>query len=332
MTIIEKKFDEYSEIKKIPSGLVTYLFKLKDNRLCVCTQDKNILIYKFENNNLIKQFSIPNYQSILSKITQLKNGLILFQTNNNEINFIEISEKTYEIKYKLKFDKNIVKNLQNIIKILELKDGRIAILINDYQNDKLCFINYCDLNYQINTYIYLYEKDTLKLSLDFEEIPKLNQIVYYSNKGLFFYDLKTYELKKKMNNLKEFEWTNSLLLFNEDYLILGSIFASCNEGEKNVYLVKCSTYEIIDSFCSNDFDYMFCTSIKLLNNNSILFGFHMYDGYTQFLQIKIENEKIVFVCLKRISNNQFDGEICGIEEFNEFIIVGNRDGFIHLYK
>ena len=30
MTIIEKKFDEYSEIKKIPSGLVTYLFKLKD--------------------------------------------------------------------------------------------------------------------------------------------------------------------------------------------------------------------------------------------------------------------------------------------------------------
>ena len=183
----------------------------------------------------IKVSDRPNYQSILSKITQLKNGLILFQTNNNEINFIEISEKTYEIKYKLKFDKNIVKNLQNIIKILELKDGRIAILINDYQNDKLCFINYCDLNYQINTYIYLYEKDTLKLSLDFEEIPKLNQIVYYSNKGLFFYDLKTYELKKKMNNLKGFEWTNSLLLFNEDYLILGSIFASCNEGEKNVY-------------------------------------------------------------------------------------------------
>ena len=329
---IQKKFDEYSEIKKIPSSSVTYLFKLKDNRLCVCTHEKKIIIYKLENFNLIEQISIPNYQSLISKITQLNNGLILFQTKDNELNFIELSEKTYEIKYNLKLNKNTFKNLQNVIKILELKDERIAILINDFQNDKLCFVNFSDSNYQINTFINLFEQNYSKLSLDIEEIPKLNEIVYYSNDGLYFYDLKTYKLKKNMNNLKGFEWTNSLLLFNDDYLIVGSIYASCNKDEKNVYLVKCSTYEIVDSFFSNQFDYMFCTSIKLLVNKSILFGFHMYDGYSKFLQIKIENEKIVFVCSKRLSNNEFDGEICGIEEFNDIIVAGNREGFIYLYK
>ena len=97
---IHKKFDEYSEIKRIPSGSVTYLFKLKDNRLCVCTHEKKILIYKFENNDLIEQITIPNFQSLISKITQLNNGLILFQSNDNELNFIELYEKSYEIKYR----------------------------------------------------------------------------------------------------------------------------------------------------------------------------------------------------------------------------------------
>ena len=329
---IHKKFDEYSEIKRIPSGSVTYLFKLKDNRLCVCTHEKKILIYKFENNDLIEQITIPNFKPFISKITQLNNGLILFLSNDNELNFIKLYDKYYEITYKLKFNKNIFKKFQKVIKILELKDEKIAILVDDFQNDKLCFINFYDSNYQIITFINLFESNNYKLSLDIEEIPKLNLIVYYSNDGLYFYDLKTYELKKKMNNLRGFEWTNSLLLYKDDYLILGSIYASCNEDDKNFYLVKCSTFEIIDSFYSNEFDYMFCTCIKLLNNNSIIFGFHMYDGYTQFLQIKIENEKIVFVCLKRLSNNEFDGEICGIEEINDFIIAGNREGIIYLYK
>ena len=37
---IQKKFNEYSELKKIPSGSVTYLFKLNDGRLCVCSHEK----------------------------------------------------------------------------------------------------------------------------------------------------------------------------------------------------------------------------------------------------------------------------------------------------
>ena len=329
---IQKKFNEYSELKKIPSGSVTYLFKLNDGRLCVCSHEKKIKIYKFENNDLIEQISIPKYENYISKITQLKNGLIVYQTENITINFIQLSENSYEIKYTLQLKNEIFHQHTNIISIKELSDEKIAILLKDYNNDKLIFIKFTNQKYELNTYINLPIYKNMELSLDIEEIPKLNQISYFTNNGLYFFDLISYELKKKMSDLNGFEWTNCLLLYNDDYLILGSEYADCNDNSKNVYLVKCSTYEIIDSFYSNDFNYMFCTSMKLLNNKNILFGFHMYDYYSQFLEIKIENEKIVFVSLKRISNNEYDGEICGIEEFDDIIVAGNRHKFISLYK
>ena len=332
MNNIQKNFNEYSELKKIPSDSVTYLFKLNDGRLCVCTDTKIIKIFKFENDDFKEQISIPNSSPYISKITQLKNGLILYKAENETLNFIKLSENSYEIKYKLQLNKEIFKDLQLIISIKELTDERIAILVNDFRKDKLCFINFTNSTYELNTYISLFVNSQYKLSLDIEEIPKLNQIAYFTNGNLCFYDLTSYELKKTMNNLNGFEWTNCLLLYNDDYLILGSEYADCNEGSKNVYLVKCSTYELIDSFYSDEFNYMFCTAIKLLTNKSILFGFHAYDYNTKFLQIKIENEKIVFVSLKYLSNKEYDGEICGIEEFDDVIISGNRDGFIYLYK
>ena len=72
----------------------------------------------------------------------------------------------------------------------------------------------------------------MKLSLDILEISKINQIAYYSSFGLFFYDLRNFEIKKSMNNIYGFEWTNTMILYNEDYLILGSIYVSCNENDK----------------------------------------------------------------------------------------------------
>ena len=269
MNNIQKNFNEYSELKKIPSDSVTYLFKLNDGRLCVCTNTKIIKIFKFENDDFKEQISIPNSSPYISKITQLKNGLIVYQTENITINFIQLSENSYEIKYKLQLNKEIFKGLQLIISIKELTDERIAILVNDFRKDKLCFINFTNSTYELNTYISLFVNSQCKLSLDIEEIPKLNQIAYFTNANLCFYDLTSYELKKTMNNLNGFEWTNCLLLYNDDYLILGSEYADCNDNSKNVYLVKCSTYEIIDSFYSNDFNYMFCTSMKLLNNKNI---------------------------------------------------------------
>ncbi len=332
MNNIQKNFDAYSELKQIHSDSVTYLFKLNDGRLCVCTQVGKIKIFKFENNDLKEQVTIPDYGSLISKITQLKNGLIVYQNDDKTLNFVQLSENSYEIKYTLQLNKEIFKQLQNVTSIKELSDERIAILVNDFKNDKLCFIKFTNSNYELNTYISLFINNNYSLSLDIEEIPKLNQIAYLSNNGLSFYDLTSYELKKKMQNVHGFEWTNCLLLYNDDYLILGDQYADCNEGSKNVYLVKCSTYEVIDSFYSEDFNYMFCTAIKLLNNKSILFGFHMYDYNTKFLQIKIENEKIVFLSLKLLSDKEFDGEICGIEEFDDVIISGNRDDTIYLYK
>ena len=325
-----KKFSDYSLKRKINAGSVTYLFKLKDGRLCVCTHEKKLKIYKFEDNNFIEQIVINNYTHSISKIIQLKNGLIVYPSEEDNIIIIELSENSYKIKQKIELNKQIFKNIQSINKIIELKDERIVALINDFSRDKICFLKFNGKSYEFNTYIQINSNHIL--SLEIEEIPKLNQISFFSNQSLSFYDLTTYELRKKMNNVEGFEWTNSLILFNDDYLILGSIYASCNEGSKNIYLVKCSTYELIDSFQSDECDFMFCTSIKILNNKSILFGFHMYDGFTSYIQIKVENEKINLICIKRLSDKEFDGEICGIEEFENIIVTGDRGGFLYVYQ
>ncbi len=325
-----KKFSDYTLKRKINAGSVTYLFKLKDGRLCVCTHEKTLKIYKFEDNNFIEQIVINNYTDSISKIIQLKNGLIVYPSEEDNINMIELSENSYKIKQKIELNKQIFKKIQSIKKIIELKDERIVALINDFKHDKICFLKFNGKSYEFNTYIQINGKQIL--SLEIEEIPKLNQISFFSNKSLSFYDLTTYELREEMNNVEGFEWTNSLILFNDDYLILGSIYASCNEGSKNIYLVKCSTYELIDSFQSDECDFMFCTSIKILNNKSILFGFHMYDGFTSYIQIKVENEKINLICITRLSDKDFDREICGIEEFENIIVTGDRGGFLYVYQ
>jgi len=164
------------------------------------------------------------------------------------------------------------------------------------------------------------------------EIPKINQIGYYSNNGLFFFDLKNFELKKSINNINGFEWTNTMILYNEDYLLLGSIYCSCNENEKSLYLIKCSTYEIVDNIFTIDLDFMFCTAMKILSDNTILCGFHAYDSISKYVHLKLENGKIKIIGIKRLSDEEYDGEICGIEQFDNIIVAGNRNNSILLYS
>ena len=73
------------------------------------------------------------------------------------------------------------------------------------------FLKFNGKSYEFNTYIQINSNNIL--SLEIEEIPKLNQISFFSNQSLSFYDLTTYELRKKMNNVEGFEWTNSLIIF-----------------------------------------------------------------------------------------------------------------------
>jgi hypothetical protein len=202
----------------------------------------------------------------------------------------------------------------------------------DFGDDKIILYNIKGDNYEQTTIIKLSKKE-FNLSLDIVEIPKLNQIAYYSNKGLYFYDLRNFEIKKSMENINGFEWTNTMTLFDDEYLILGSIYASCNEeDDKNFYLIKCSTYEVIDSYLCEELDYMFCTAMKVLNDKTILCGFHKYDSYSNYVHIKIDKEKINIIGLKRISDEEFEGEVCGIEQYEDMLVAGNRNGMILLYK
>jgi hypothetical protein len=327
-----KNISQCSEIKKIETDSVTYLFKLNDGRLCVGTHAKKMHIFKYSDGTFINQITISNYTSSITKIIQLKNDLIIFPTKDGDINFIKILEDSYEIHYTIKLDKKIIKKFQNYISFIELKINQIAILVNDFGDDKIILYNIKGDNYEQTTIIKLSKKE-FNLSLDIVEIPKLNQIAYYSNKGLYFYDLRNFEIKKSMENINGFEWTNTMTLFDDDYLILGSIYASCNEeNDKNFYLIKCSTYEVIDSYLCEELDYMFCTAMKVLNDKTILCGFHKYDSYSNYVHIKIDKEKINIIGLKRISDEEFEGEVCGIEQYEDMLVAGNRNGMILLYK
>ena len=326
----EINISQCNEIKRIKTDCVTYLFKMNDGRLCVGTHQNKMNIFKFSKDTFIKQLTIPNYTSFITKITQLKNDLILFPTKEGDINFIKVLEDSYEIHFIIKLDETITK-YQQYISFIELKNNQIAVLVNDYCDNKIILYNNKGDIYKKTTIIKLHKKE-FALSLDIVEIPKLNQIAYYSNKGLFFYDLRDFEIKKVIDNIFGFEWTNTMVLYDDDYLIIGSIYSSCNEDDFNFYLIKCSTHEVIDSFLCQELDYMFCTAMKILNDKTILCGFHQYDSYSNYVHIKIFNEKIQLIGMKRVSDKEFEGEVCGIEQYDDILVAGNRNNMILLYR
>lgn len=330
MTKVQKEISKYNLIEQIGNDYVTYLFKLNDGRLCVCCH-KEMKIFKYSNNTFFKQLSIPDLDGSITKIIQLKNDLVIFPTKDNDINLIKVFEDKYEVHHTIKLDKKIVKKIQKYIEFVELKDNKIAVLVYNFGDDKILIYNNNVNNYEIITVVKL---PNLKynLSLDIVEIPKLNQIAYYSNRGLFFYDLPNFELKKSISSAYGFEWTNTMVLYNEDYLLLGSQYASCNENNNSLYLVKCSTYEIVDKIFTKDLDFMFCTSMKILSDNTILCGFHAYDSISKYVHLKVENEKIKIIGFKKLSDQQYDGEICGIEQFDNIIVAGNRNNSILVYS
>ena len=330
MTNVQKDISKYNLIEQIGNDYVTYLFKLNDGRLCVCC-GKEMKIFKYSNNTFFNQLSIPDLDGSITKIIQLKNDLVIFPTKDKDINLIKVFEDKYEVQHIIKLDKEIIKKMQKFIEFIELKDNKIAVLVYDFGDDKILIYNNNAKNYEIITVIKL-PNIKYNLSLDIVEIPKLNQIAYYSNKGLFFYDLKNFELKKSIDNVNGFEWTNTMILYNEDYLLLGSEYASCNENDNSLYLVKCSTYEIVDNIFTSDLDYMFCTAMKILSDNTILCGFHAYDSISKYVHLKVENEKIEIIGIKKLSDQQYDGEICGIEQFDNIIVAGNRNNSILIYS
>lgn len=327
----KKNISQFKEIQQIKTDSVTYLLKLKDGRLCVGTQEKKMHIFKYFNNTFTKQITIQNYTRFITKIIQLKNDLVIFPTDENNINLIKIFDNSYEIHYIIKLNKELIKNYQQFISFIELKNNNLAVLINDYGDDKILIYYFNGVNYELTTKIKLFNSQN-KLSLDIVEIPKMSQIAYYSNSGLYFYDIQKFEMVKSIGKIHGFEWTNTMLLYKEDYLIIGSIYVSDNTNDKLFYLVKCSTYEIIDSFFDKELEFMFCTALKILNDGSILCGFHMYDSYTKYIHIIIENEKIKMIGNKKLSDQQYEGEICGIEQYDNVIIAGNRDHSIYLYS
>ena len=77
---------------------------------------------------------------------------------------------------------------------------------------------------------------------------------------------------------------------------------------------------------------MFCTSMKILSDNTILCGFHAYDSISKYVHLKVENEKIKIIGFKKLSDQQYDGEICGIEQFDNIIVAGNRNNSILVYS
>ena len=153
----QKDITQYKEYQKIKTDSVTYLFKLNDGRLCVGTHQRKMYIFKYLNNTFIKQITIPNYTSSITKIIQLKNHLIICPTDDNNINFIKIFEDSYEIHYIIKINKKIVKIFQKYISFIELLNNHIAVLVNDFKNDKLLIYNFNGDNYELITVIKLFK-------------------------------------------------------------------------------------------------------------------------------------------------------------------------------
>ena len=297
---------------------------------CLLLLNNNILLCGISDGSIIL-YNILNYYKIMS-IKEHSDGInyliqIPFNNKNNNNNYnnnyfnysnykiISCSSDSYLNIYSLKInnytiisyliEKKIFNN-SPINKILYIQNKNILISCSSDKKIKV----YDNNNYEIITNINLFN---LNNSYEINNILEINNeilITSYKEKSIKFLNINTFQTIKTINNIVINAYQNSLALFNDNILIIGSI--------QKIIFLNVITKRIIKIF---KIHYRHPISFLIIDNKHFLTGekegkikyykyygnelkkLYEYDNYNNIINakevssiIKLENNKIITSC------------------------------------
>ena len=269
---------------------------MKDGRIASSANDKSILIYNKEMNDI--QLSIKNLKSNVLNIMQSNEGYIFASLDSGSILIFKlISSNSYQLIQDIKKGHD-----DRVTKIIQIKDER--------------FIS-CSSDKTIKIWKFLNEQLTLDHTLNEEsgissiiELKENEIISTLSGEGsIVFWNINELTIIKKINQIYcSYGW-NNIQRINEDKIIVGGI--------EYLYLIK--NYHLINKINSK------CYSICNLSNGYILTG-HKNGKIKEW---KLINNELIFIGKKKVH----DDEIRVIYEItNNFMVSGSCDKTINIYK
>ena len=302
MNFIIENLSTKTFIKTHKNKSIYTLLILKDKRIS-CTSDENkIDIYNkttFELN-----ISIKINEKCLTNLNQLKDGNLIIGT-----------EKSIFIFGILKFSYFLVFNInlnEFIHKIIELNNknliscGKNSFIL--WENHSI-FKNFLDKKN--------YSKKILLKKFDIFNLIEIqtNEIIFKTFDFIFFFFLY---LNKKINKIK-IKSTLSYSTFNKinnKILFFGA--------KENVYLIDTIKKQILNFF-PIQFS-IICSNLFIFNNNLFILTGH---SNGDFMQWKIENNKISFVSIKSKAHKSY---VNCLIQFNNEIISCSTDSLIKIWQ
>jgi WD40 repeat protein len=226
---------------------INQIILLKNGRIASSANDKSILIYDKEMNNI--QLSINNnLKSNVLNIMQSNEGYIFASLDSGSILIYKLnSSNSYQLIQDIKGHDD------RVTKIIQIKDGRFISCSNDKTIKIWKFLNeQLILDETLNEY----EETGISSIIEFKE----NEIIStpYKVGSIVFWSLQELKIIEKINNIKcDWDW-NIIEKINEDTIIVG--------GRKSLYLIK--NYKLVIDIKMDSNYYCIC----YLSNGYILTG------------------------------------------------------------
>ena len=270
---------------------------LSDGRLCSCSSE-NINIYNKQNFDIDLQIS-DNYGFIFH--TQLSNNNIISCCNDKTLKIYDIKNNKPYLLYTL------IGHNKKVLKIIEIKNKQLiscsadkTMKIWEFKNNQYICINTLNISSKDET-----DTNILKINDN-----KLISSAYDDN-IIKFWDIKNnFKEISTLNNIVVGSGRNSMIMFNDNILIIGGGFKL-----NGIYLINTDTYQLISQFHKN---IIYVSSVIQLLNGNILIGCCEVGNKYSIIECKYENNNLIKLQSKEKAHTDC---ICGLIETNDRTII-----------
>ena len=293
--VIQNLNSNKSQTLEKHTNIVNQIILLKDGRIASSSDDKSILIYNKEMDQV--ELTI-NLDDKVYNIMQSNDGYIFASLESGSISIIKLNSlNSYQL------IESVKEHQDSVNKIIEIKDGRFISCSNDktikiweFSNEKLI------LNKTLN------EDNEINSIIEYKE----NEIIStpYRKGSIIVWDINESK-NKKVFSMECYGLWNNIQKINDHNVIIG--------GEKYIYLFQ--NYDLIKKIEINSG----CYSICYLSNGNILTGHH--NGNIK--EWKFYGDELNCIGEKERAHDNEINVICEIK--NKFILTGALDK-INIYK
>jgi WD40 repeat protein len=286
-------------ILKVHKGAINCSIVLNDGRFATCSNDNSIIIY---NNKTFKpDLIIKEHTDSVIYILQLSSGMLASCSGDQTIKIFNINNNNYEVFQTLQYHQD------SVYKIIELNNKKLVSCSGD------CSI----IVYSIDNNKYKKDYHIKTNGFCFCVIQtKVNEICYYGDKSICFYDLLKKIIIKKINDINDdCCGCNFLNLLTKDLLL--------STGIDKLYIINVNEHNITRIINAPGSNYIMVSCI--LNNNTLLTG----DYNRNIKQWKIEGDNLNLISTKE---NAHDSSIISLIKLEDgYILSGSDDGEIKIW-